>query len=67
VGGAPGTEDRDSCAAGEGETPMKGVGRGKGGGGCVEGLVIGHVLGRVGFQLDAREKGGMTAIELLIY
>jgi hypothetical protein len=40
------------------------VGRG---GGCVEGLVIGHVLGRVGFQLDAREKGGMTAIELLIY
>jgi hypothetical protein len=42
------------------------VGRG-GGGGCVEGLVIGHVLGRVGFQLDAREKGGMTAIELLIY
>jgi uncharacterized transporter YbjL len=66
VGGAPGTEDRDSCAAGEGETPMKGVGRGKGGG-CVEGLVIGHVLGRVGFQLDAREKGGMTAIELLIY
>jgi hypothetical protein len=32
VGGAPGTEDRDSCAAGEGETPMKGVGRGKGGG-----------------------------------